>query len=369
MFLHKGGFVKRIIQIIPLAIAIGLLTTSIAAISGDSTRPVIPNGHIDGRSDAKYGTYGSPMQDSARPYQDRLITLQNQAYGLAQLSGEQPVRQSELVFLLENEILGLHQDISNAPDGTLTPFERSSLLYGTVRAYQDARHHAERLYENMIRYIDLKIPGPNGQQIREEAEHGSEPLYSPNYRSDQDLTDKQREALYQKRLQDFQAEGGSMNEIQVLNAQALSAMPEYSRFEYVWMKNGEVRITAGKAGHILLANGKQVQAAGQMVFLRNHAGVFTMAIISNASGSYKPDLLSAEQVTTKIIQLLNIPDSMVLVTKGEPVSTQSVKIYMKADSVDPAVMKKRIKELESRGRELLSPKMSEPGCGGAFSAA
>jgi hypothetical protein len=228
----------------------------------------------------------------------------------------------------------------------------------------------------MIRYIDHKFPGPNGLQIRHDpptsspSEDGAgEALYFPNYRTDRDLSPGERAALYAKRLQEFKSEGGSLDEVKVMDEAFARRLLEYSRFEYVWTKAGKVRLTEGKAGHILLAEGKPVQGAGQIVLLRNSGGEFTMLIVSNASGSFKPDLLSAERLSRKLAYELRIPTSMVLVTKGEPMSSQATKIYLKAEGTDPAVIKARTQDLEARGRALMAPKTSSPGCGEVFSAA
>ncbi|MGZ3698343.1 MAG: hypothetical protein ACXWP5_09435, partial [Bdellovibrionota bacterium] len=349
------------------ALALAMILGGLSAYAGEGSVEGMPNGYIDGREDAKYGTYYSTVQQSARPFQDRLLALENKAYGLSRLSSQEPAKQAEASYLLENEIVRLHEDISSAPTGAMSDFERQALLFGTVHAYSDVRHHSERLYENMIRTIDHKIPGPNGQQIRSEA--GAEVLYAPNYRTDRDLSEAERVELYAKRLGEFQAEGGSLQEIKVLSAKTLSELPRVSRMEYTWMADDEVRVTPGKAGHILLAGGKSVKCAGQIVLIKDRSGKFTMAIVTNASGSYKPDLLSAKRLAQKLEAELGIAPELVALTKGEPLSAQGVKIYMKAEKMDPALIKKKVKELEARGDEILLPKPTPEDCAAVFSAA
>ena len=332
----------------------------------------LPNGVMDGRPDAKYGTYNTVVQESARGFQDQLLNLENKAFGLSKLADEDFIHQSEAVFHLEFEVIRLYREIADAPGSLVTEFERDSMLFNTVRAYKDVRHHSERLYENMIRFIDHAIPGPNGQQIRTEINNSTdhESLYYPNYRSDKDLTPAEKQQEYQKKLDGFLKKGGSLKEIKSFDAGLFRRLPEYSRFEYVWLESGAIMVTPGTAGHILLAQGAPVKSAGQIVIIKGKAPNSVMVIVSNASGNYKPDLLSAEQVAVVIGERFNIPGELVVVTKGEPLSTQEVKIYMKGQGVSPAEIDRKIQELENEGREILNPApRGISGCGEVFSAA
>lgn len=316
----------------------------------------IPNGYINGRTDVKYGTYTTVVQDSARPYQNRLKNLENKAYGLSKITGKANTEQSEAVYLLEFEVIRLHIDIANAPTTAMTDFERKALLYGTTQVYADVRHHSERLFENMVRYIDHKIPGPNGLQIREEVEKPKriESIYYPNYRSDELLSEEEKATQYDKKLSEFLADGGSMSEIKKLTPDFLASLSGFSRFEYVQLEDGSIMVTEGKAGHLLLANGKAVKAAGQIIFVKNTAKQVTLMIISNASGSYKPDLFSVKMLSDEIQKKFNIPSESMILTQGEPLSTQAVKIYMKADKIDKELLAQKSKELEEKSKEILS---------------
>lgn len=330
----------------------------------------IPDGIIEGRTDVRYGTYGTTVQASARIFQKRLDELSNKAYGLARMSAAQPVAQSQAIYELEFELLRLQMDIANAPDSSISAYERKALLFGTARAYGDVRHHGERLFENMIRYIDVRLPGPNGQQIRTEVA-STYSVYDPNYRSDIDLSQAERDAMYDKKKKEFLAAGGSFEEIKNLDAQSVKAMGEYSRFEYVELPGGTVKITEGKAGHILLAKGKSVKTAGQIVIVKDKKGEVILLVVSNASGSFKPDLIDAKNLADRLQRSLKVDAGLVLVTKGEPLSTQAVKIYMKADGVEKALISAKEKELDLFSKEILARKSASPAfskCGSAFSS-
>jgi hypothetical protein len=316
---------------------------------------LIPDGYSDGRNDVKYGTYTTVVGEGARPYQDRLQKLDKKAYGLSLLADEDPVYQSELNYLLENEVMRLYLNIANAPAGSMTDFERESLLYGTIQAYNDVRHHSSRLYEDMIRYIDVKLPGPNGQQIKREipAEGPHAATYEPNYRSDVNLTDQEKQKAYDEKLNSFLKKGGSLSEVTTLTPEAYARFPQYLRVEYAWLANDEVKITPGNAGHLLLAQGAPVKCAGQFVFIKGSSPGSAMMIVTNASGTYKPDLLSAQQMASHLQELLQIPAERTVVVKGEPLSTQAVKIYLKGQGGDPAAASATVKELEARGKKIM----------------
>ncbi|MEK6706839.1 MAG: hypothetical protein AABZ06_13735 [Bdellovibrionota bacterium] len=349
-----------------IIILIGILWSASAAALPSLDK--IPNGYTDGRIGAKYGTYSSTVGPTARPFQMRLIELENKAYGLSLLAKLDPAEQAELVFVLENEIIRLHRDIAELPKEAITDFDRHALLYGTVRTYENIRHHGERLFEDVIRFIDIQLPGPNGQQIRTELRDVLGSIYEPNYRCDEDLTQEERSERYNKRLDEFLKGGGSLGEIKVMDNRYLEELSGYMRVEYVEMESGEVRATTGSAGHILLAQGGKVKSAGQLILVKDSGGNFTFLIVSNASGSYKPDLLSARLLADKLTTRLGLRQEQVIVVKGEPVSSQTVKLYLKGRHEDPAATKRRISELEKYGKEILNRKPLSGECGKMFSA-
>ena len=75
---------------------------AMAIVRAASAEPLLklPDGYQNGRPDAKYGSYTSVFEDEARDLQTRLSHLESKALGLAKLAKEDPIRQSEVVFLL-----------------------------------------------------------------------------------------------------------------------------------------------------------------------------------------------------------------------------------------------------------------------------
>ena len=342
-----------------------LLLSILVALAGQAQK--IAGGYRDGRPNAVEGTYSTVMSPGAGPYQSKALDLENQAYGLAKLSNQDPVKQSEKIYLLENQILRLNLDIASAPEGKMTGFERQALLALTARTYALARSNGERIFEDMIRFIDIKIPGPSGKQNRTELSD-SESMYEANYRVDSDLTQAERDLRYQKHLDAFVQKGGSIKEIKTLTPTVAKNLGSYARVEYVWLLDGRIQITEGNAGHVLLAAGQPVKAAGQMIFLKDPSGKFTLLVVSNSSGNYKPDMLSVKLMANVLEKKLKIPSELVVLTKGEPMSTQAVKVYLKGEGIDPLVVKKKIAEIEVRALDIRKQtQFSAMKCGLVFS--
>lgn len=332
----------------------------------------IPNAYSQARSDARYGTFNSVFGSTARPYQKRLLDLENQAYGLSHLSLQDAVKQSELAYYLENEVMRLNLDIGNE-ENPMSDFERGALLFGTAHVYQTIRQNSERLYEDMIRFIDAKLPGPTGRQIRSETLDGASSLYEPNYRSDTDMNPAERYEHYREMLKKFLDQGGSLFEMKTLDTNLARQFQAVTNLEYVWLESGQVRVTEGKAGHVLLAQGQLVKSAGQLILVRNNRGDFTLAVISNSSGNYKPDLFSAQQMAQKVQKEFGVPAELVLVTKGEPLSTQAIKIYLKGRGENPEKILRDVKAVADQGEQLLHllPSVAASAfaaCGCAFSS-
>ncbi len=329
----------------------------------------IPNGVLDGPDGIPYGTYTSAMQESARPLQEKLLEVERKAHGLALMSDRDLLTQAKAVYELEHRVIQLHLEVANTDLQILSPFERKALLYFSAHVYRDIRHHAERLYENMVRYADLKMPQSNGGQLRTEISHGTDSIYEPNFRSGKELSEREKADAYEKKVKDFLESGGNWKEIVRLDADFYKKMGAFTKLEYVLLaRGGTIMVTTGKAGHLLLAKGRPVRAAGQIVFLKNLKGQVTLAIVTNASGNYKPDLLSAQQVANRLQRELNLSPEMIVVTKGEPLSTQIAKILMKVDGLPKAEAERQLKDLETKGTEILHGKEKYPvwACGGVF---
>lgn len=303
-------------------------------------------------SHAPYGTFESVLSEKARPYQDRLSLIERKVYGLSQLAEDDEVKQAEAVYYIEHVLMGLFQTLLDLPAHEVTPFEREALLYRTVRIYRNVRFHAERLYEFMIRFIDEALPGSTGFQIREELFGIS--LYTANGRTDKPLTDSERKTLYDKKLSEFLKAGGSLEELWILTPQTLQKTPRLTKLEYVVRPNKEIWVTEGRAGHLLLARGERVESAGQLIILKNAKGIPSLIIVSNSSGNYKPDLLSAEDLVPMLQQKLELDANRILVTKGEPLSLQTAKVILKGRKIEKERIQSKLLETEEQGQFFLT---------------
>jgi hypothetical protein len=208
----------------------------------------------------------------------------------------------------------------------------------------------------MVRYIDIAKPGPNGLQIRsDDISREGQSLYSPNYRSDRLLSEEEKEHAYQEKLTDFISHGGSLDEIKELNTAFLKTLPPFSRLEYVVREDGKVWVTSGKAGHLLLAQGKSVRAAGQLLLIKDWQNKVQLAVISNASGTYKPDLASlfAPTVFRSLQKILRVSHGQWIATRGEPFSTQALKIYLKGSNSDKKLISQEEQSLLATGHKIL----------------
>jgi organic radical activating enzyme len=73
---------------------------------------------------------------------------------------------------------------------------------------------------------------------------------------------------------------------------------------------------------------------------------------SNASGNYKPDLYSVELLAQRLQTEYNVAEDHFVVTKGEPLGVQTVKIFLKALKEDSSKVKARIQEMEKQAKEI-----------------
>ena len=312
----------------------------------------VPDGYPEGREGVPYGAYSSVFGPIARFHDSHLELLQNKTHGLSKLSLADEVVQAEWVYYFEYLLLAVMEKISDS-NLVLTSFEREALLYRCTRIYRDIRGHAERLYESMIRLVDVALPGATGKQQPEEIPGTLDVLYAPNCRSEKCLSAEQRKAIYQQKLKEFIASGGSTLEMRVLEKNWVATSRSFTQLEYVLRPNHEIWVTQGKAGHLLLAGGESALAAGQMAILKNKDGKVVFVVVSNASGNYKPDLYTAQRLAERIHQELGVPSERVVVTKGEPFSVQTVKIILKARKVDASVSAEKLREMEQQAAEIL----------------
>lgn len=310
----------------------------------------VPEGLPPARENSESGVLGSNFQSpSAIFYQEILNALESKVFGLDKITHRNRINQAEIIYEVEALALGIYQRIANDRELT-SQFERDALMYRAQDIYQETRHHGERMFETMIRIIDAAKPGTSGIQLPTVINDG-DVTYAPNYRFEHKLTVEEQRQAYAKKLAEFEAEGGKLTEVKVVNKASIAALPQVARVEFVEMANGEIRFTQGSAGHILMAQGEQVTAAGTMLLVKDASGKLMMAVISNSSGSFKPDMVHVEEFAHRFSRKVKLPREHVVMTRGEPLSGQIVKILMKAEGEDKATIKTRVARANKTAEE------------------
>lgn len=314
----------------------------------------LADGIISPRADVASANYNTQYSEVVATQQQQIESIYKKIYGLDQIDSSDFKTKAAAVYLLEHEIALFLQDI---PSSKISSFERRSLLYKGVQAYKTLRSSAEQIYDNTLRLIDIALPGPGGPQIRIKSKQRFA-TYLPNYRSDQPLEFSQKQAFYESKLSKFLSEGGSLNEIKILiDTQVLNDAPGLSTYEYVQLPNGEIRLTKGSAGHLILAEGKMVRAAGNIAIVRDANSKISLLVVSNSSGTFKPDIYSAEQTARKIARLLKVPSERVVVTRGQPFGLQNLEILLKAEYHLKSEIESKLQSLKqqvSRGQQTFS---------------
>jgi hypothetical protein len=336
--------------------------------AGGFTWEILPSGLSQGRSSAEYGSYSSAVSaGSAKLVQDRLLLIEDKIYGLPEYFStlaKDPVDQVKILYWMENEIIQLFETLSNLSPNEINSSDQALLSYSILRAYRMVRNNAEKLFDDVTRVIDVSLPGPYGGQVR----HAD--VYLSTFRGSlpegQALTDSDRLTLYQERLNKFLAGGGTQNEFVTLNSEWLSKLGSQTRVEYVELTTGEIRVTTGSGGHILLAKGQPIKSAGQIVFFKNLKAEFSLVIVSNGSGSYKPDLYSAESFSERLqsafFKNAGIDRSRFVVTKGEPLSAYTAALYLKSRLTPKEIISKEMAELETNVQTSIAKNRIKRSC-------
>lgn len=306
-----------------------------------------PDGLPAARENSAIGVLGSAFREPRSIYYQAVLEqLKSKAYGLSHLADLDEIKQAEKIYYLEALTVGVLEKLLN-DQSIKSDFERTALLYEATRVYRDIRQHAERLYEIMIREIDRAKPGTSGIQLPTETSRGVR--YAPNYRMERELTIEEQRILYQQKQAEYRAAGGDLSSVKTLSRQTIKELPQISVVEFVEFANGTVLFTDGNAGHILMARGRKVATAGTMLLLKDNTGKVRLAVVSNSSGSFKPDLVSVDEFGHRLIEKLGLGVEELVITKGEPLSPQVVKILMKSRNEDPALIKEKITAIKNSG--------------------
>jgi hypothetical protein len=117
--------------------------------------------------------------------------------------------------------------------------------------------------------------------------------------------------------------------------------------EYVVRPDQTLWVTPGKAGHLLLAEAGEVLAAGQLVLVKDVEGKVAMAVVTNASGTYKPSLFSVMNSFKDFGFVRELGPGQLVLSEGEPLTTQTVKVLMKARNIANGEVDQVIKNLNT----------------------
>lgn len=270
--------------------------------------------------------YDNKLPELALSYQEKIIYLKRKVFGLGQHQNLKNDQVAAFIPSFEIEILSLYLEISNS---NVAKKDIQILQNELIRLYSALRFINEYIFEDTVRVLDVKFPGSNGVQLPEDNKVNK--LYHPNYRKEFSLPEAEQAVLFSKMHEKFLASGGSQSEMFLLNLDAVKSFGKTTYLEYVQLQDKSIIATFGKAGHILLARGKPVLAAGQIVILKDNTNTPILIIITNASGSYKPDLLQVSHTANDLINQLGFGPIATVVTKGEPLSSQLLKLLIKAE--------------------------------------
>ncbi len=152
-------------------------------------------------------------------------------------------------------------------------------------------------------------------------------LYQNTFKTSEELSPEQRHDEYQKRVTKFLDQGGSFEDILVLDNARLEGMQHRVHYDYVMLPDYSTRVypTAKehrggkpKAGHSLLVGTHErfddnpVLMAGELWALKDSAGDLEAVIIANNSGHYKPSFKDLDNVVPGLMHLGLAPDRIVL---------------------------------------------------------
>jgi hypothetical protein len=304
------------------------------------------------------GVMDSAFSSRAQEFQSHLTLIESKIYGLNN-DVMTNIDQAEQVYYMEHLVLGYYQMLLDKPD-TIGEFEfeRHALLYRTRHLYMALRHKAEELFEIMLREISMVLPGASGIQLPTILNLKGEFAYSPNYRYEHGISAEQARSEYKAKYNEFINRGGSLSELHTLSPDHLRQFKKFTSVEYAAKINGEIRVTEGDAGHTLLAEGQDVLAAGQILFLKDKLNNLRFLVVSNSSGNFKPDMYSVALFANRLAVTLNFPIQDVVLTKGEPMSFQTVKVMMKAEGAGKDEIKARAQEAQALGQKIFDSPLS-----------
>jgi hypothetical protein len=169
---------------------------------------------------------------------------------------------------------------------------------------------------------------PNQPVIVQPDRGDGRPLYNyvNSYKKPPGLSDAQRRAEHQERVERFASRGGRYDAIEVATPGVFEGLEPGVRYDYVLSAKGTLRLHPNvgdgpKPGHSLLATGgpefvdEPVLLAGELWVYKDTAGDVEAVVVANNSGHFKPafdDLPNA----TPTLEGLGLPSSKIVYFGG-----------------------------------------------------
>lgn len=298
-----------------------------------------------------FQSYGNSNENNSHEGNSLLFVselLDSKANGF--VSSNQMPSDEELknVYLLEAAIVDTIHQIANSPDFSLSVFDRSRLVYDLSQSYITVRTHAHRMSAWIQEELDRKLPGGTGLRYPVKYENSEECGFLLNCRTDKSVTSDQRKKFYEEKRKKFLASGGDLGEMFRLDLASVSKLSTLERLEYVQREDGDIWVSSGKAGHVLLAEGQPVKAAGQLLLVKSSGGQSVFVVASSGSGSYRPYRFSVDRFRSALSKAIGYPEAEILVTDEEPLAPLLLKLAHKARGTDPKVVDQIVSEIEKK---------------------
>ena len=257
---------------------------------------------------------------------------------------ERDVKVAEALFGLETEAVALLEQVAR------TRYTHPAVK---LRALGDVRSLInrtldlqERVLDHAIAELDRALPG---EPERELTSRRGRDHYRPLYRSDTPgAANRANDARILRDMREaFVQEGGSLEDIKTLDAVVLAELK--SGVLYEWAQVGKtLRLTSAGAKHPVIADGEDVRGAGSLKLYKAPDGEVILAVVSNASGNYKPGLGSTDGAVRRLIEL-GVAAQSVLTTSVQPTESTLIKLLLKSKTVhSKTYIKRYVAAVEAR---------------------
>jgi len=239
------------------------------------------------------------------------------------------VKTATQLYRLEMKAVGL---LARNAELDYADHEEKAQWMSSIRSlHDDVLLLQERVLEHTLDKLDRVLPGEPNRDLW--AREGID-LYRPLFRtgtpdpSRPPPTREESRQVLARMQQDFLDGGGSDDDINWFGPKYLENVGSGELVE--WVQLGErIRVTAAGAKHPVIADGSSVRGAGSMKIYKDSKGEVILAVVSNSSGNYKPEVGSTIGLSDKLEELGVRRDRIVQtqILPGEPVI---VKLLLKA---------------------------------------